>query len=302
LFNRQAWVGLTDANLGKITFGYNYAPIVDVVADYDPVHYSTLYSPLGFSSTLGGGGGIAEDTRVENSIRYTDKINGVNFGFLYKLGGVGGSTSARSAYGLNLGYEAGPFGIQGAYQHFVDGYSGSQSVTPGAVNVTVENSTAYFLAAKYKIADATIKAGWERYSIQAASDYNTIATIGGGYYGYALGAGTNSYGWTAGATNGAPDKVTNVYFIGGDYDFTPALNLAAGYYAIVNSSIGANALGAGATASSNVDAFSILLDYRLSKRTDVYAGAMFLGYGGLYNTPVYNSSNNIIGFGLRHKF
>jgi len=301
LFDRQAFVGLSDGNLGKVAFGYNYAPIVDIAAAYDPVQYSVLFSPIGFASSLGGGGGIAEDTRVENSIRYTNKIGDVNFGGLYKLGGVAGSTSARSAYGINVGYEAGNFGIQGVYQHFTDGYSGAQSATPGAVNVTVENSSAYFLAAKYVFGNATIKGGWEHYALQAASDYNTAATIGGGYYNYPLGTVT-SYGWTGGVPNGAPDKVVNVYFIGGDYNFTSALNLAVGYYAIVNAAITANALGAGATASSNINALSALLDYHFSKRTDVYAGLMETSYGGLYNSPTYNSSNSILGAGIRHKF
>lgn len=303
LFNRQAFVGLSDAGLGKITFGRNYNPIFDLVVAYDPVMAAQAFSPLGFASSLGGGGGIAEDTRVDNSIRYSNKIGDVNFGALYKFGGQAGSTSAQSAYVFNLGYEAGNFGIQGAYSHFTDGMSGSQSATVGAVNVTVMNAVDYFIAAKYKLGNATIKGGWEHFSLQAASDFYNAATIGGGYYGFALGSGTNSYGWTSGGVgNGAPDKTTNVYFIGGDYDFTPALNLAAGYYAVVNSAIGANALGAGATASSNIDVLSALLDYRFSKRTEVYAGLMATSYGGLFNTPAFNSTNRIVGAGIRHKF
>ncbi|HEX7643846.1 MAG TPA: porin [Burkholderiaceae bacterium] len=301
LFSRQAFVGLSDANLGKLSFGRNYNPMFDIAVAYDPVMASQAFSPLGFASSIGGGGGVAEDTRVDNSLRYSNKIGDVNFGALYKVGGQAGSASAQSAYVLNLGYEAGAFGIQGAYSHFNDAMIGSQSATPGAVNVSVQNAVDYFIAAKYSFGNATIKGGWERYSLQAASDYSTAASLAGQYYNFPLGSVT-SYGWTAGVPNGAPDKTTNVYFIGGDYNFTPALNLAAGYYAIVNSAVGANALGAGATASSNIDALSFLLDYHFSKRTETYAGLMAMSYGGIFNTPAFNTSNRIFGIGMRHKF
>lgn len=307
LFNRQAYVGLSDANLGKITFGRNYAPIFDIVVGYDPVQASQAFSPLGFSGTLGGGGGASEDTRVDNSMKYTNKIGDVNFGAMYKFGGQAGSTSAQSGYAFNIGYEAGSFGIQGAYEHFNDAEIGSQSATPGAVNVTVANTTAYFLAAKYGFGDATIRGGFERYSVQAANDFYTAATLGN-YYGYAIGnaAGTSlSYGFTnAGAGNGSQDKVTDVYFIGGDYNFTPALNLAVGYYGIVNEAVDANALGGGKAASNHIHALSALLDYHFSKRTDVYSGLMDMGYGGSFAVAGagYNTSNYIFAVGVRTKF
>ncbi len=303
LFNRQAFVGLSDVNLGTITFGRNYAPIFDICVAYDPLQDSQAFSPLGFSGTLGGGGGASEDTRVDDSMKYTNKIGGVNFGAMYKLGGQAGSTSAQSGYAFNVGYEAGPFGVQGAYQHFNDAEIGAQSATPGAVNVTVANTSAYFLAAKYGFGDATIRGGYERYAVQAGSDFYTAATLGS-YYGYPIGAVT-PYGFTAtGAGNGAHEKVTDVYFIGGDYNFTPTLNLAVGYYGIVNEAVGANALGGGAAASNNIRALSALLDYHFSKRTDVYTGLMDMSYGGSYAIAgtAYNTSNYIFAVGVRTKF
>jgi len=302
LFNRQAFVGLSDANLGKITFGRNYAPIFDIVVAYDPVQASQAFSPLGFSGTLGGGGGASEDTRVDNSMKYSNTISGVNFGALYKFGGQAGSTSAQSGYAFNLGYEAGSFGIQGAYEHFTDAMVGAQDATAGDIKVTAENTSAWFVAAKYGFGAATIRGGMERYAAQAASDYYGAGTFN--YYGYTAAPDSSTYGWTSGATNGAPDKDTDVYFIGGDYNFTPALNLAVGYYGIVNEAFGNNALGKGATASNNIRAWSALLDYHFSKRTDVYAGFMDMSYGGSYAVAGagYNTSNYIAAFGIRTKF
>ena len=53
LFNRQAFVGISDANLGSIALGRNYAPFYDIAVGYDPVQNAQLFSPLCFSGTIG---------------------------------------------------------------------------------------------------------------------------------------------------------------------------------------------------------------------------------------------------------
>ena len=292
LFNRQANVGLSDANMGKITFGRNYAPIYDIVVAYDPVQAAQLFSPLGFSGTYGGGGGVSEDTRVDNSLKYTNKIGDVNFGALYKFGGVAGSTSAQSGWAANVGYEAGGFGIQAAYEAFTDAMKGGGSKVAGDVKVTTYDTSAYFIAAKYKFGEATVKGGFERYTLSAASDSYTSANIGS-YYGLPVDPASASY---AGA-----DQPVNIYFVGGDYNFTPALNLAAGYYDVQLGSYPALGAVAGSAAGS-IKAFSLLLDYHFSKRTDVYAGYMGLNYGDALYATGYNTDNKIMAIGLRTKF
>jgi predicted porin len=292
LFNRQAWAGLSDETLGQITFGRNYAPIYDISVEYDPVQNAQLFSPLGFSGAYGGGGGVSEDTRVDNSLKYSNKIGDVNFGALYKFGGQAGSTSAQSGYTFNIGYNANGFGIQAAYQQFTDALKGGGSKIAGDVKVTAYDTTAYFLAAKYKFGETTLKAGWERYTLKAASDSYTAANIGS-YYGLPVDPSSASY---AGA-----DQPVDIYFVGGDYNFTPALNLAAGYYDIDLKSYAAMGAVAGAPEGS-IKAFSLLLDYHFSKRTDVYAGYMTLNYGDALYATGYNSNNDIAAVGIRHKF
>ena len=39
-----------------------------------------LYSPIGYSGTIGGGLGITENSRLDNSLRYDNKIGDVSFG------------------------------------------------------------------------------------------------------------------------------------------------------------------------------------------------------------------------------
>jgi len=299
LFNRQAFVGLSHSSLGSIAFGRNYNPIYDVMTDYDPVLQSQAFSLLGASGTYGGGGGISEDTRLDNSIKYKNKIGDVNLGVLYKIGGQAGNTAAQSGYALSLGYESGPFGIQGIYEQFTDAIKGSTG-TGGNPAVTVYDTQAELIAAKYIFGQATIRGGWERYTLSAASDYSPAGSIS--YFGYTP-SSISSYGFVTatGASNGAGDQPVNIYFIGGDYNFTPALNLALGYYDVQLSSYNAIATAA-LTPSASIKAFSALLDYHFSKRTDVYGGLMDLSYGGLYAAPTYNTSNYIAAVGIRTKF
>ncbi len=164
-FNRQAIVGLSDATLGSISAGRNYGPIFDIVVGYDPVQAADLFSPLGFSGTYGGGGGVSEDTRIDNSLKYKNKIGDVNFGGFYKFGGVSGNSTAQSGYGFNIGYESGPFGIQAAYEQFTDALKTGNSTVAGDINLTNYNTDAVFVAAKYQFGDATIRGGYETYTL-----------------------------------------------------------------------------------------------------------------------------------------
>ena len=49
-------------------------------SEFDPLHASGLYSPLGYSGTIGGGLGLTENTRLDNSVRCDLKVAGVRFG------------------------------------------------------------------------------------------------------------------------------------------------------------------------------------------------------------------------------
>lgn len=292
LFNRAAFVGLSGSTFGSISAGRNTNPIFDLVVNYDPVQAAQLFSPLGFSGAIGGGGGVSDYSRVDNSIKFGNNIGPVNFGVLYKFGGIAGSNAAGSGYALSAGYEQGPFGLQAVYEAFTDVIKSTNPSIAGEIGALVYDTKAFILAAKYKLGDAaTIKAGFERYTLGAASD--SLASLGV----------TSLYGYTISTSSGAAtytgaDQPNNVYFIGGDYNVTPALNLAAGYY-------DQHAEAYGATPSGDIRSYSLLADFRFSKRTDLYAGYMVSTFsstdtGGLYAGN--NPNNYIAAVGLRHKF
>lgn len=292
IFGRQAWVGFSEPDWGTVMFGRNYNQIYDVMSAYDPVFKSDIMSPLGFSGTLGGGGGVTENTRIDNSIKYKNQFGAVNVGALYKLGASDGSAPGIG-YALNVGYEEGAFGIQGVYEQFRD--VGNLGISSGRATVTVYDTEAWLLAAKYKFDKLTVKGGFELYKLRAPSNapataydyFGTSAIVG------AAGTDVAAVGYSA-----APQEV-KVAFIGGDYNLTQAFNIAVGLYDVRYESY-----LSGGTQKPAGDIYwsTVVADYRFSKRTDVYGGFVYINYSGdKYASAIYKT-NSLGMVGIRHKF
>jgi len=296
LFNRQAFVGISDIDLGSLAVGRTYAPIYDICVSYDPVQDSGLFSPLGFSGGYGGGGGVSEDARVDNSLKYSNKIGSFNFGASYKFGNSSvGDGATKSAYALNAGYDEGCFGIQGAYQAFYDVLKGAPGRAANTVALTNYNTTAWMIAAKYKVtSDATLKIGYERYTLGAPSD-QLSTTAGSSYF------VSNYYGQQiSGLTNfSKPDQTTHIVFGGGDYNFSDKFNVAAGIY-----DVRMEASSDSGQKSNGLLFLSLLADYHVTKTFDTYAGVMYASYtGDTYgDSTIYYPSNTITAVGVRYKF
>ena len=307
LFGRQAFVGLSEETLGSLALGRNYAPFYTIAATYDPLQNSDLFSPINFSGTFGGGGGVSEDSRVDSSLKYTNKFGSFNYGALYKFGGSSQGTSAKSAFAINAGYEAGNIGVQAAYQAFNDAIKGGSGSIANTVAITNENTKAFMIAAKYKFTDAaTAKIGYITYTLSAPSDpLNTAAPFGYSYYGQAIDPTAGK-----GVTNfSGASQTTHIIFLGGDYNLTEKLNLAAGIYNITPQQSNDYTPNAGTTtaktgqASGTQNCVSLLADYHLTKTLDTYAGVMHTSFSGnAYPSAAYYTSNQVVALGARFKF
>jgi GBP family porin len=289
LFNRGAYVGLRNDQYGSLALGRTPTLGLDTIVNYDPIFAAQLFSPLGFSGSYAAGG-ITEGSRTDNNIKYTNKIGNVNVGLSYSLGGQAGSFAAGQTYGADIGYEAHNFGVQAVYYNARDAVHSTALLGtggPGVGNLTLANDEGFILAAKYAIGGLTLKGGFEHYELSRPSDpsvYNT-STNGYNYYGYAGTLIPMAYA-----------QVSNVYFFGGDYKVTPALDIAAGVYdtqTIANASA--------PTSGVNDVEYSVLVDYHLSRRTDVYAGYMFSKFNGV-DTNLYLTTNYVAAGGIRTLF
>jgi len=164
---------------------------------------------------------------------------------------------------------------------------------------TVSDNQTYSVMVLYAIPGSTVKVsgGYERVTFDNPNNPLPpgTETIGG----YVL-AFTNNTAYVN-------QKVLEVYWAGVKWGLTPALDMTAAYYGY---SQNAFATGASAGCSTTANAgcsgtetgLSLLFDYRLSKRFDVYAGTFYTEVqDGLANGYI-NRTNIATTAGLRFKF
>jgi predicted porin len=308
LFNRNAFIGLSNTDLGAVSFGRQNSVQLDVITatggGYDPVN-AQMFSPINFSGVYGGGG-TTDNARVDNAIKYANKFGNFNVNVLYAFGGIAGSSTARSNAELNAGYEADTFGVQAAMQQANDttvispGTTGAApnliAAGPYTVNAQFVKLTSYMLTGRYKVTEPLmLKAGFERMEYNAPSNFaadqgmNTI-------YSYTIATATAFSG---------PQRNLNVYWLGGNYDVSSKTKVSVGYYDVEQPAYGA---GTGTTASGSDKYFSAMVEYNLSKKTNVYAAFMQDKKSGALSATANNgltyipNTFNTYGAGLRVKF
>jgi len=293
LFSRAAYVGVSDPQAGSLSIGRTTNFSLDQSSVYDPVQDALLFSPIGFSGGIGGGLGATENARLDNSVKYQVSLAGVDFGLQYKHGGGEDAQTAGTAYVGMLGYTLGPASVEATYMktdNSVVWGTGYSNVVAPASSLTIENTTGFMASGLYHLTkEATAKIGYEFTRAMAPSNPNLTGIES--YYGIAM---------QSPAANATGSTDTRVFWIGGDYKFTPALDLATGYYNVNNY----NAPEAGKQYRANIG--SLLVDYTVNKSFDAYAGMMLLHYGGpglVKKAPVDAYANNsMLGAGLRLKF
>ncbi len=298
LFNREATVGLASSDWGSVTFGRNNTLGYDALIAYDVMGGSYEFSPFGYFGSYGAGG-FTEDYRLDNSIKYRLKMaNGFNLGALYKIGGQAGASSAQAELQLTAGYENGPFSVQGLYSKTNDAISASNAAAAGAVAITVADNTAYMLGAAYKGNGWKVSGGYERLTYQNPSNPASDVLIAN-VFGVPVAGTPNVAAYTI-------EKRLNVYFAGVSFDVTPAVTLSAAAYDVKQNDYSGGLCAASDTASSKCSGsnsfYSLLAQYKFSKRTQVYAGYMYSKVEGGYSAGFVNDSDSFFGVGMRHTF
>ncbi|MFL9865044.1 porin [Paraburkholderia fungorum] len=291
LFGRQAYVGLSQNNVGSLTFGRQYS----FSTDYLGGNYST-----GGQTVAGNYAYHINDvdqltsSRINNAVKFSSaNFAGLTFGAMYGFSNQAGAfagapttgttaapvAGSSRAYSLGVNYANGPFGVGAAYTDIRFPSQATPAFSTGLANVTTGT-----------IRDLRTVGVGGRYSIGAATLW-------------ALYTNTRFAPITGGSTTFA------AYEAGAKYAFTPALTAGAGYTYMHLS--GAN--------TGHWNQADLSVDYALSKRTDVYALGIYqiaAGQVGKTNlqaqigssTSYFNSSgtgsDNQLAFrvGIRHKF
>ncbi|WP_414440390.1 porin [Burkholderia sp. 22PA0106] len=284
MFGRQAYVGLSKNDMGTVTFGRQYSFSTDILGS----NYST-----GGNTVVGNYAYHVNDidqltsSRINNSVKFQSaNYYGLTFGALYGFSNqagafagsptVGTTTGSSRAYSFGANYANGPFSIGAAYT----------DIRFPAL------STPAFSTAIANISTGTVK------------DLRTFG-VGGRYV---WGPATAWLLWTNTSFSAINSNGTkyNAYEAGAKYALTPALSGAVGY-TYTSASQG--------NASYHWNQVNGTVDYALSKRTDVYALAVYQQASGrgvqaqigsstsYFGTSGTGSKNQIAArVGIRHKF
>ncbi len=87
-FNDFAYLGLSSATYGSLTFGRQRTLITDDYAVYDPIANSLAFSMIGYTGSLSSG--HTENTRFDQALKYRVDVGPARFAAIYKLAAPGG--------------------------------------------------------------------------------------------------------------------------------------------------------------------------------------------------------------------
>ncbi|MFI4940052.1 MAG: porin [Burkholderiales bacterium] len=300
LFSRAAYVGLADSQFGSLQLGRTTAFSLDQTVEFDPLKGSGLYSPIGFSGGIGGGLGATENTRLDNSFKYENKVGPIGFGVQYKMAQNTSSVAADVGSVLEgmVSYRNGPLSLEATMSESKNTPMLGFKLFTNDVSLRVSDTNGTMLTAKYDLtSEAALTAGYERTEQSTPSGSKNWGTQINNYYGMPIAGDV-----TAKAFDPSwGDAVVTTAWIGGRYKVTSNFVLNAGYYNIDNQANKHND-------QYTIQALSLLADYNFSKHTDVYAGLMLTHYDGDYlkqqssPTVTLASSNSIVGAGVRVRF
>ncbi|HVH84194.1 MAG TPA: porin [Steroidobacteraceae bacterium] len=325
LFAGAAYAGFSSPSYGSFTFGRHVTLLADGIGKYDPLGASNAFSLIGYSGTAAGGGDT-EDRRLDQSIKYYAKYDWLHLGALYQFGSASGSIN--TGYQFMIGGEYAGLSIDGYYFKKYDAISVSAlsaaqvttlqtgtctAAAPAtaqcwpisnSLSATVSDNETYAVMASYAVPGSPVKisGGYERIKFDNPTNplHAGSLTIGG----YILAFTNVQTGPTATFAN---EKTLDVYWGGVKWGMTPDLDLLAAYYGYHQNSYatGGNA-GCSDTRAGNCSGteavMSLVFDYRLSKRFDVYAGSMYSGVrDGLANGYLFKT-NIATTAGLRFRF
>jgi general bacterial porin, GBP family len=297
-FSRALYIGLSDSRFGSIEAGRTVAFSTEQSSEFDPLHSAGLYSPIGYSGTIGGGLGITENSRLDNSVRYDNKIGGFSFGLQYKIPQTD-SSDARSV-GSDLegmvAYHGGPWSVELAGSQAKNTPALSYKLFTNDVGLRVSNSTGFMLSGKYEFGKtAAVSAGVEHTEQTTPAASNNWSTQITSYYGMPLAGLVTAKAFDP-AWGGAP---ITVVWLGGGYYFTAAFHVDVGYYNVDNG-------GNNHNDQYTIQQFSVMPQYKFNKNFDVYAGLLYSHYSGpylaQYSPPTLATSNLLYGIGLRGRF
>ncbi|MEW9582745.1 porin [Paraburkholderia sp. DGU8] len=288
MFNRQAFVGLSSAQFGAVTLGRQYDAAQDYLAPLTATgSWGGTYFAHPFNNdNLNTNGGLS----VNNSIKYSSaNYAGFTFGGTYGFSNQAGAFANNRQYSVGAAYQWQGLHLGAAYAQQNNPAANTSGASDGVLANTSGIMTGNFrqrefgAAASYDFGPATLGVAWTQSRVD-----NLV-----------------------GAAPGQRQGHSNNYEVNGKYNVTPALGLGIAYTFTDARGYGVNADGN--DMKTRYHQIGLQADYSLSRRTDVYAQAVYqhaMGDGGVAsiysgdNSQLPSSSKNQTAatVGLRHRF
>jgi len=283
LFGRQAFVGLQKEGLGQVSLGRQYTSMFDALVNFAPTAYATQYEPVVLQ--------LGANYREDNTVKYAGQFGPV-------------TTLAHFSFGTGLALPA-TVGVATPI--------GGNGEVPGQFR----RDTAYGAAVVYLDSRWGATIAYDQWNPTIGTSSGTIkkAAIGMSYTFSDVAKVVGGYRW--GQNRNAAGTVVqrdDYFWIGGNYQLTPAVSLALEYnYDNVKNLYGN-------TQVANPWQIAFVASYAFSKRTDAYLSTAYAKNTGLIMesaATVYanslslgnsyalaNGQSNMLGVavGIRHKF
>jgi predicted porin len=304
-FNTVAYGGLSNPTFGTLTVGRQDSLVLDGLGFYDAMAAAPAFSVIGASSTAAGTG-ETEDARYATSVQYGTHVGAFRMAALYQFGGYSQGNGSNGAIEAQVGGDFGGLSFDIVASKVRDAVSLSNyamSPLPAGVSVdnlkaTLSNNTSGVIMLRYKYRAVTFYGGFEVIQFQNPSDaYAQGFTTLGGYTVLPGSVKTTEYDI---------DKILRVFWIGAKYAVRDDLDVAAAaYHYNQNNFNAATCTNGGLSASScagTLDAVSAAIDYRVTKRLDMYAGVMWSKVTGGLASGYLNFQNVGPTAGVRFQF
>ena len=300
-FSGPAFVGLSSDQWGTFTFGRHNTLLTDAVIKYDPLRTSYAFSVLGASGTTAGGGNT-QDVRLDGSFKYTFVRDWFHAGVMFQPGFTSGSPG--DAEEGDAGVDLGRLSVDGVYAAKKDAInaaslSADQLSMPGipqnSLAATVSDTSTGVILASYRFCEAlVVSGGYVRITYK-----NPSSPLSPGFAG--LGGYLVSFVNDTAYNN---PRVLQVSWLGADYKVTDRADLIGAWYHYNQNSYAGNGCAdqSSSGCSGALNAYSAVLDYRLTKQFDTYIGVMYSRVsGGLASGYLFTSAYSPMA-GVRLRF
>jgi len=292
MFGRQAYVGLASDKAGTVTLGRQYDSSSDILGQYNSCE---LYGGSGFH--FNDNDNTCQSVRFNNAIKYVSPtLAGVTVSAMLALGNQSDFSQNRT-FSLAASFVQGNFSAGAGFLTSNDvGSSGgpfdSKGVSTAFTNPSADNYAGFMGGNYIALQDA---GKWQ--VVGAGTSYTVGQAVFTAEY-------TNSkYERSAylvdigGAGNPLTDVTFNNYEVGALYNFTPDFSVNAGY---VLSTLRLSSVDR----EDKFHIFQLLADYKLSKRTDLYALANFqvvAGDGVFFDGTTFSKAASVQGVSTTNK-